>query len=115
MSDPGSRPINWTVGAIGGGLGALPLLALARAAATRLFPLPALPGAERLTRDVKQATYFETAVLLICVSAAAFFFGRILPAALKSRSLPAERATLAGAGSPRRCCSGEPGCPLWFL
>src|SRR5687767_14743807 len=86
------------LGAIGGGLGALPLVAVARSLATALFPLPDLPGAERLTRDVKQATYFEVAVVLIFVPAAAIFVSRILPAFLESRGQPARRAYLAGAG-----------------
>ena len=86
------------LGAIGGGLGLLPIVAVARSLATRLFPLPELPGAERLTQDVKQATYLEIAVLLTFVPAAAIFFSRILPAFLESRRHPARRAYLAGVG-----------------
>lgn len=98
MADPRPDGPLRVLGAIGGGLGSLPLVALARSLATALFPLPDLPGAERLTRDVKQATYFEIAVLLIFVPAAAIFFSRILPAFLESRGQPARRAYLAGAG-----------------
>ena len=96
MPNPGSRGVNRVLGAIGGALGALPLLALARSLAMKLFSVPALPGAERITLDVKQATYFETAVLLIFVPAAAIFFGRILPAALESRGLLPRREYLPG-------------------
>ena len=98
MLNSGSRGIYRVLGAAGGALGALPLLAPARTLATKLFPVPALPGAERITLDVKQATYFEVAVLLIVVPAAAFFFGRILPAVLATRGVSPERAGLAGLG-----------------
>jgi hypothetical protein len=98
MSNVASRGIHQALGTIGGALGALPLLALARTVATGLFPLPALPGAERLTRDVKQATYFEVAVLVIGVPAAALFFGRILPLLLEARGFRSRRAYLAGVG-----------------
>lgn len=98
MADPRPDGPLGVLGAVGGGLGILPLVAVARSLATRVFPLPDLPGAERLTRDVKQATYFEIAVLLVFVPAAAIFFSRILPAFLESRGQPARRAYLAGAG-----------------
>jgi hypothetical protein len=94
----GSREVYRAMAAIGGALGALPLLAPARTLATRLFPVPELPGIERVTLDVKQATYFETAVLVLCVPAAAIFFGRILPAFLESRGVSALRAHLPGVG-----------------
>lgn len=86
------------LGAIGGVLGVLPLLDSARDLATSLFSVPELPGAERLLRDVKQATYFEAALLLIVAPAAAIFFGRVLPGALESRGVPLRRASLAGVG-----------------
>ena len=98
MADPRPDGPLRVLGAVGGGLGLLPLVAVARSLATRVFPLPDLPGAERLTRDVKQATYFEIAVLLILVPAGAVFFARILPAFLESRRQLARRAYLAGAG-----------------
>lgn len=98
MVDPRPDGPLRVLGAIGGGLGVLPLVAVARSFATRVFPLPDLPGAERLTRDVKQATYLEIAVLLTFVPAAAILFSRILPAFLESRGHPARRAYLAGAG-----------------
>jgi hypothetical protein len=83
--------------AIGGALGVLPLLDTARDLATDLFQIPDLAGAERLLRDVKQATYFEIAVLLLLAPASALFFGRVLPALLRARGVVSRRAELAGA------------------
>jgi hypothetical protein len=98
MPDPGWRQVDRALGTVGGALGILPIVAIARSAATRLFPVPSLAGAERLTGDVKPATYMETAAVLIAVPAAALFFGRILPEAARSRGISARRASLAGAG-----------------
>jgi hypothetical protein len=84
--------------AIGGALGVLPLLDSARDLATTLFSIPELPGAERLLRDVKQATYFEVALLLIVAPAASIFFGRVLPGALEARGVSPRRASFAGVG-----------------
>jgi hypothetical protein len=84
--------------AIGGAFGVLPLLDTARELAENLFRIPALPGAERLLLDVKQATYFEIAVLLVVAPAAALFFARVLPAVAEARGVPPRRACLAGTG-----------------
>ena len=84
--------------AIGGALGVLPLLDTARDLATDFFPVPELPGAERLLSDVKQATYLEAAVFLLLAPLAAIFFGRVLPAALEARGVSLRRASLAGVG-----------------
>jgi len=84
--------------AIGGALGVLPLLDSARDLATDFFLVPHLPGAERLMRDVKQATYLEAVVLLVLAPLGAIFFGRILPGALIARGVPLRRAYLAGVG-----------------
>ena len=73
------------LGAVGGALGVLPLLALARTVAARLFPPAVLPGAERIAGGVKQASYLEIAVLFTVVPAAALFFGRVLPRYLRAR------------------------------
>src|SRR5687767_5710666 len=86
------------VATAGGGLGVLPLLALARSLAMSLFEVPLLPGGQRLTRDVKEATYLEVAVLVVLVPAAAIFFGRILPAFLEERGFATVHAHLPGVG-----------------
>ena len=86
------------LGAVGGALGALPLLALARTLAARLFPAAALPGAERVAGDVKQASYLEVAVLFTAVPAAALFFGRALPRYLQARGYSYWASQLPGAG-----------------
>ena len=86
------------MGTIGGALGILPLVGIARSAATSLFPIPSVAGAERLARDVKAATYLETATLLLAVPAAAIFFGKLLPDAARLLGIAPRRASLAGAG-----------------
>ena len=84
------------IGAIGGALGSLPLTAVARGVAWRVFSPPSLPGAERLMRDVKEASYLEAAVLVAGVPLAALFFGRRLPSLLENRGLSRWRAALPG-------------------
>ena len=76
----------------------LPLLALARTAASRLFAPIALPGAERLAGEVKQATYLEAAALIAAVPAGALFFGRILPRFLQSLGYSWWASQLPGVG-----------------
>jgi hypothetical protein len=98
MPDPGWREVDRLLGTVGGALGILPLVAIARSVATRLFPVPSLAGAERLARDVNAATYLETATLLLAVPAAAILFGKLLPEAAHVLGLTPRRASLAGAG-----------------
>lgn len=74
------------LGATGGVLGTIPLLPIARTVALRVFPAPRLPGAALRAADVKGATYFEAAVLLVAIPAAALFFGHVLPRLLESRA-----------------------------
>jgi hypothetical protein len=74
------------VGAAGGVLGTIPLLPIARTVALKVFPAPRLPGAALRAADVKGATYFEAAVLLVALPAAALFFGHVLPRLLESRT-----------------------------
>ena len=82
-------------GTIGGALGALPLLSVARETAGRLWIPPALPGALAEARDLKAATYLEAFVLLFLIPACAFFFGGILPRWLALRSLPGPLVRIA--------------------
>ncbi len=96
MPNATSRAVVRLLSAFAGALGALPLVAIARGAAERFSGLPALPGAERLLGDVKQASYAEAAVLCAAVPAAALFFGRIFPDRLESRGVPFARAQGAG-------------------
>ena len=98
MPQPGSRVADRALGTIGGALGILPLVGVARSAATSLFPIPSVAGAERLARDVKAATYFEIATLLVAVPAAAIFFGKWLPEAAHVLGFAPRRASLAGVG-----------------
>jgi hypothetical protein len=71
--------------ALGAALGVLPLLPGARGLAARLAGPPILPGMQLLKRDIKATTYAELAVLVVVVSIAAFFFGRLLPDWIRSR------------------------------
>jgi len=73
-------------GTIGGALGAVPLVSVARETAGRLWTPPRLPGALAEARDLKAATYLEAFVLLFLIPASAFFFGVILPQWLARRS-----------------------------
>jgi hypothetical protein len=73
-------------GTIGGALGAVPILSVARETAGRLWTPPVLPGALAEARDLKAATYLEAFVLLFLIPASAFFFGVILPQWLARRS-----------------------------
>src|SRR5712692_5416414 len=72
-------------GTIGGALGAVPFLSVARETAGRLWTPPGLPGALAEARDLKAATYLEVFVLLFLIPASAFFFGVILPRWLARR------------------------------
>jgi hypothetical protein len=74
------------IGGFGGALGTLPLLAAARTLASRFVSPPELPGAEKLTRDLKAASFAEAAVLLAVLPAAALFFGAIVPRWLERRT-----------------------------
>jgi hypothetical protein len=74
------------IGGFGGALGTLPLLSAARTLASRFVSPPELPGAEKLTGDVKAATFAEAAVLLVVLPAAALFFGAIVPRWLERRT-----------------------------
>jgi hypothetical protein len=82
-------------GTIGGALGAVPLLSVARETAGRLWTAPALPGALAEARDLKAATYLEAFVLLFLIPASAFLFGLILPRSLARRSLQGRLARVA--------------------
>jgi hypothetical protein len=82
--EPG--PSRGLLGATGGVLGTIPLLPIARTVALKVFPAPHLPGAALRAADVKGATYFEAAVLLVAIPAAALFFGHVLPRLLESRA-----------------------------
>jgi hypothetical protein len=73
------------LGAVGGALGALPLLPIARGLAQRLAGPPRLPGAELVAGDIKAGTWAELAVLVLVVPASAFFFGRLLPELVNRR------------------------------
>ena len=72
-------------GTIGGALGAVPLLSVARETAGHIWTPPGLPGALAEARDLKAATYLEAFVLLFLIPASAFFFGVILPGWLARR------------------------------
>src|SRR5260370_27923942 len=82
-------------GTIGGALGAVPLLSVARETAGHLWTAPRLPGALAEARDLKSATYLEAFVLLVLIPASAFFFGVILPRWLARRSLQAPLVRVA--------------------
>ena len=73
------------VSALGGALGALPLIPIARTLAIQASGPPRLPGMEMASHDYKSATYAEAAVLLAAVPLAAFVFGRVLPVWLERR------------------------------
>ena len=88
------RPPLDLLGAIGGAAGTLPLLPVVRDLALRFLAPPVLPGAQRLTADIKAATYLEASVFLFAIPAAAFLFGCVLPRLLKSRS--GRRTALSG-------------------
>jgi len=76
------------VAALGGALGALPLIPIVRTLAMRASGPPRLMGRELADYDFKSATYAEAAVFLLIVPLAALFFGRTLP-----------RVALQGAGA----------------
>jgi hypothetical protein len=73
------------LGAIGGAVGAVPLVAVVRDLASRFLAPPVLPGALRQAADIKAATYLEAAVFLLAIPAAALLFGVVLPRLLESR------------------------------
>lgn len=82
--------------AIAATLGVLPATAFARAVALRLFPLPQLPGREWLVRDVKAATYFEVALLILAIPLAAWLYGQAVPRFLAARGHSPWRRQLPG-------------------
>jgi hypothetical protein len=88
------RPPREFFGAIGGAVGTIPLLQVARDLASRFFAPPVLAGAEKQAADIKAATYLEAAVFLLAIPAAALLFGHFLPKLLESRS--ARRPPLSG-------------------
>ena len=73
------------LGGLGGAIGALPSLSIARGLAERWAGPATLPGAERLAGDVKAATWAELAVFVFLVPASAFVFGRLLPDVIRRR------------------------------
>jgi len=73
------------LGGLGGAIGALPSLSIARGLAERWAGPATLPGAERLAGDVKAATWGELAVCVFLVPASAFVFGRLLPDVIRRR------------------------------
>lgn len=74
------------IGGVGGFLGALPIVSVARHLTTRLAPGPQLPGAERLAGDLKAATFAEAGVLLLLLPLFALVFGGLLPRWLERRA-----------------------------
>jgi hypothetical protein len=80
------RPPWVFLGAIGGAVGAIPLLPIVRDLAFRFVAPPVLPGAQRQAADIKAATYLEAAVFLLAFPLAALLFGYFLPRLLDSRS-----------------------------
>jgi len=95
------------IGGLGGALGALPLLSAARSQAARLASAAALPGAEKLAGDLKEATFAEAGVLLALLPLSALFFGALLPGWLGARA-PAHRPSLEWAGAGFSIA-----CPIW--
>ena len=73
------------LGGLGGAIGTLPALPIARGLAERWAGPATLPGAERLAGDVKAATWAELAVCVFLVPASAFVFGRLLPDVIRRR------------------------------
>jgi hypothetical protein len=73
------------LGGLGGAIGALPSLPIARGLAERWVGPATLPGAERLAGDVKAATWAELAVFVFLVPTSAFLFGRLLPDVIRRR------------------------------
>jgi hypothetical protein len=73
-----SAPLR-AVAALGGALGALPLIPIVRTLAMTVSGPPRLMGRELADYDFKSATYAEAAVFLLVVPLAAAFFGRTLP------------------------------------
>ena len=73
------------LGGLGGAIGVLPSLSIARGLAERWAGPATLPGAERLAGDVKAATWAELAVCVFLVPASAFVFGRLLPDVIRRR------------------------------
>jgi hypothetical protein len=67
-----------------GAVGMVPVLPIGRTIAAWIAGAPQLPGAERVSGDIKAATYAEAALLVIALPLAAFFFGHIVPRFLES-------------------------------
>ena len=104
MNEPPDRPQigslpRGLVGALGGGIGALPLLPLAAALGSSYALAPDLPGVELLAGDRKLATYAEAGALVLAVPFFALLFGELLPRRLErwraSRSVSSEWAGVA--------------------
>lgn len=81
---------------LGGALGVLPFLALARSLAFHIFAASSLPGAEMAAWDVKEATYLEAGVLVLLVPLAAFLGGWKVPRFLRSRGYLGSTAYVPG-------------------
>src|SRR5262249_14837480 len=73
-----SAPLR-AVAALGGALGALPLIPIVRGLAMRASGPPRLMGRELGDYDFKAATYAEAVVFLLLVPIAAWLFGWALP------------------------------------
>ncbi|HEY2797363.1 MAG TPA: hypothetical protein VGK26_05690 [Thermoanaerobaculia bacterium] len=73
-----SAPLR-AVAALGGALGALPLIPIVRTLAMNVSGPPRLMGRELGDYDFKSATYAEAAVFLLVLPLTALFFGRWLP------------------------------------
>jgi hypothetical protein len=80
---------------LGGGIGALPVVSVARSLALRVAPDAAMPGAEAAARDVKLATFAEAGAFLVLLPLVALVFGGLLPRWFEKRAavdgIPFER------------------------
>jgi hypothetical protein len=78
MPSMSSAPLR-AVAALGGALGALPLIPIVRTLAMNVSGPPRLIGRELADYDFKSATYAEAAVFLLVLPLTALFFGWWLP------------------------------------